>query len=992
MRSAMNHVVLVALCGLPLAAHAQTWTPSNNGAIYLNNATGAGQVNNLVLAGTVDDPNKVVLSGSPGLQIQSPTGADVSIVDSTIGTVTPTRVGDVCLRIIAGADPQNSYGGSFTINVRAIDKSLRTQTPVATTLTVLTGQAQPVGNCSTANPPIANPDTANVDEDSTAGVTVNAVANDTDADGDTITVTNAVFTTGPQSGNPQGDITGVGGNGFTFTPRAGFSGTVNIVYSTTDGTFSATGQNANLQQTTRTYQSTVTITVNALPDAPDAVNDTATVASGGIVLIPVLANDTDQDGDTLTISQVSNPNAGTAIIVGNQIEYRPGSAFAGTATFTYTIDDGTGRTDTATVTVIVGGGNAPPTVAITGAPTITVPDTNQSPGETVTINTTASDPEQSSLTWTWVVDDGSPQQTSTGSLQVNLTDGTHTVRVSVSDGQLSSSDAQATVVVVAAGANNAPTVTLATTSGATNFSDSDGTAGESVQFRATASDSDGTINTASYRWTLNSNAIAALNGQSTVTIALPDGNSSVGVTVADNSGTTATAAIQVSVSAPVPTLQSIAATPNQAAVGQAVDVLCPQLNANAPTLSSDATDLLVQCARIIANSSNPDQQRGALDALTGEQLQAAQTASLNFGKLQAANIVSRMTALRQGATGVSIAGLNLSFDGQAVPLAQIASAARALGFGIGGGSGDDAEEEAGDLKSAKLGLFLNGKVGFGDRDTTANETGYDFDSIGATLGADYRFRDNFVAGVAVGYSSAEADFDADSGELESRGLSGTVFSTLYSGPAYLDLLATYGSVNYDSERRIRFNVGNIALDRTAVGDTDGTMMTLGIGGGYDITRGGWVITPNASVTYMKVKVDGFTETGAQGLDLEFGDQDATSTQYQGGVQVAYNYSAKWGVISPQVYGSYVRDNQDLDSIFLRFANDPFTSDPNQPGAGTVFFVTGDEPDESYFRWGASLSAIFGRGLSAFVNYESYAGLRNTEYSEITFGVRVQRAW
>jgi outer membrane autotransporter protein len=413
------------------------------------------------------------------------------------------------------------------------------------------------------------------------------------------------------------------------------------------------------------------------------------------------------------------------------------------------------------------------------------------------------------------------------------------------------------------------------------------------------------------------------------------------------------------------------------------------LNNTASTLSPDAADLLVQCARIIGNSANPDQQRGALDALNGEQLQAAQNASLNFGKLQAANVAARMSALRQGARGVSLAGLNFSYKGEPVPVAQISQAAKALGLNIGGSSGD---EDAGDLKARKLGLFLNGKVGFGDRDTTQNETGYDFDSIGATLGADYRFRDDFVAGIAVGYSHAKADFDFDSGGLKSKALSGTVFSTWYAGPAYIDMLATFGSVTYDSKRHIQYNVGSTGLDRTALGDTDGTMITLGLGGGYDITAGGWVFTPNASVTYMKVKVDGFTETGAQGLDLEYGEQDAHSTQFQGGLQVAYNYSAKWGVLSPQLYGSFVRDNQTLDAILLRFASDPFTSNPNQPGSGTVFFATGDEPDKQYFRWGGSLAAAFGRGISAFVNYESFAGLRATSYSEITFGVRMQRVW
>ncbi|MBK7890751.1 MAG: DUF2341 domain-containing protein [Bdellovibrionales bacterium] len=95
---------------------------------------------------------------------------------------------------------------------------------------------------------------------------------------------------------------------------------------------------------------TVTITDEVL-SPPDAVDDSINVTNFSAVTIPVLANDTDANGDTLTITSFTAPSAGTAVRVGQTIRYTPTQDFPATDSFTYTISDGRGGTDTATVTV-----------------------------------------------------------------------------------------------------------------------------------------------------------------------------------------------------------------------------------------------------------------------------------------------------------------------------------------------------------------------------------------------------------------------------------------------------------------------------------------------------------------------------------------------------------------------------------------------------------------------------------------------------------------
>ena len=86
---------------------------------------------------------------------------------------------------------------------------------------------------------------------------------------------------------------------------------------------------------------------------PVAMDDAATTLEGTAVTIDVLANDSDPDGDELTIASVGRPMNGTSEAVQGQISYTPSAGFVGTDSFTYTVSDGTGGTDAATVTVSV---------------------------------------------------------------------------------------------------------------------------------------------------------------------------------------------------------------------------------------------------------------------------------------------------------------------------------------------------------------------------------------------------------------------------------------------------------------------------------------------------------------------------------------------------------------------------------------------------------------------------------------------------------------
>ncbi len=86
---------------------------------------------------------------------------------------------------------------------------------------------------------------------------------------------------------------------------------------------------------------------------PIAMDDDATTQANTSIILHVLANDHDVDGDSLTITNVSAGNNGTGTISRNQVSYTPATSFTGTDTFTYTIEDGRGGTATGVVTLTV---------------------------------------------------------------------------------------------------------------------------------------------------------------------------------------------------------------------------------------------------------------------------------------------------------------------------------------------------------------------------------------------------------------------------------------------------------------------------------------------------------------------------------------------------------------------------------------------------------------------------------------------------------------
>ena len=102
----------------------------------------------------------------------------------------------------------------------------------------------------------------------------------------------------------------------------------------------------------------------AVNDAPVATDDTAdTDEDTALNYIAVLTNDTDVNGDSLSVSSVTQPSNGSASLVNGEVNYTPAGNYNGPDSFTYTVSDGKGGTDTATVNLTLNAVNDAPVAA-----------------------------------------------------------------------------------------------------------------------------------------------------------------------------------------------------------------------------------------------------------------------------------------------------------------------------------------------------------------------------------------------------------------------------------------------------------------------------------------------------------------------------------------------------------------------------------------------------------------------------------------------------
>ena len=195
--------------------------------------------------------------------------------------------------------------------------------------------------------PTATLVTAEAIED--GSVILNVLSQATDIDGDVLSI----------SGITQGNkgVVSIVDNNVIYTPNPNVNGADTFTYEIID-------------RHGGTISKTVNVNITAVNDIPTATLVNAVTAEDASVILNVLSQASDVDGDTLSISQVTQGQKGSVSIVNNQVVYTPNADATRNDSFTYTLSDNHGGTITKTVGVTITAVNDTPTANLVTATTI----------------------------------------------------------------------------------------------------------------------------------------------------------------------------------------------------------------------------------------------------------------------------------------------------------------------------------------------------------------------------------------------------------------------------------------------------------------------------------------------------------------------------------------------------------------------------------------------------------------------------------------------
>lgn len=309
------------------------------------------------------------------------------------------------------------------------------------------------------------------------------------------------------------------------------------------------------------------------------------------------------------------------------------------------------------------------------------------------------------------------------------------------------------------------------------------------------------------------------------------------------------------------------------------------------------------------------------------------------------NVALRQAAMRDPAQagGASFDGLRLVSHGLPLSLG-------ALSALLGADESDPNEERRTLLGGTKLGFWVNGTLGDGERDRRGANSGFDSDTWELTSGLDYRFTDSLFLGAALGYSRMRADYERDQGTLEADAwsLHGYGGYSLANGLSFDASLSTMRS-DYTQQRVIELlqlsedgtSFSSLGRD-VARGETSVTQHSASVGMTWTYMREAWTIAPQAQWTGMRTEYDAFRETGPSSFNLDYRARQRSSWSISVGSHVDRTFATSIGAFRPYVRGFwYVDGGGPVRDLLAEFAL------PNVDGSHTALSLSMNEADTRY---------------------------------------------
>ena len=271
--------------------------------------------------------------------------------------------------------------------------------------------------------------------------------------------------------------------------------------------------------------------------------------------------------------------------------------------------------------------------------------------------------------------------------------------------------------------------------------------------------------------------------------------------------------------------------------------------------------------------------------------------------------------------------------------------------------------------------------GYARQDSSDDVSGYSAKFGGLILGADRALGDNWRAGAALNYSNTSVHGkDNLSGNTSTADNYGVIGYAGYTGnPWFMNLSAAVNRQNYDSVRRADFT----GFDGAANGKFNGQSVTLQSEFGYPLTLPADVIvTPLAALAYSYQHVDGYKETGGNGMALDVDASHTQSVTSDIGARVAKTFDTGLGSLTPFAQVSWIHqyDNRRTSS------NATFAADTL---GETQFTSKGATPVKDMAGLSLGSTLYNANDISLDARYDLQAGER---YQAHTFSLRLNKSF
>lgn len=361
-----------------------------------------------------------------------------------------------------------------------------------------------------------------------------------------------------------------------------------------------------------------------------------------------------------------------------------------------------------------------------------------------------------------------------------------------------------------------------------------------------------------------------------------------------------------------------------------------------------------RAADLIENSQTPGPVREAATVVLENNLLAIapdETTAMAFiaprmAEGQRSNLSQRISALRTADLGgtMSLSGLSVVSNGLPVSLGGLP-----FMLGIDDDTSANNEEQRTLLGGTRLGLWVNGTVGGGERDRRNSNAGFESDTWEITSGLDYRFTERLFAGAALGFSQMSLDFAQDQGSLDVDARSLHIYSgySLPSGISF-DGSVSYMRSDFDQRRAIEL----LALDESgtgyhslandvARGKTKVNQSGANIGATWTIMRNTWTFAPQVQLSTTRTEYEAFAEVGPSSFNLAYSERRATGHSLSFGTYIDRTFATTVGAFRPYGRAFYFADrgaSKDLLAEFVSAGDD---------GKRTPIAMTMNVPDRRY---------------------------------------------